>query len=633
MDSTLLFYIIVLLSFAGLYKVFEKMGEKGWKALVPVYNFYTWIILLKKPKWWVVFFIIPGVNVLMFAILLFQTAYGFKKRSVGDLALASLLCFFYVHYLGFFSKDLKWNGPDDFNNLKGGAIKNWLDPIFFAIVAASIIRTFFLEAFTIPTSSLEKSLLVGDFLFVNKLSYGSRVPMTPLSFPLAHHTIPVANTKAYLEFWKLPYTRLPGYKKIKNNDIVVFNYPDGDTTLANMQDRSYYNVVRQEAFTRWKFSGDTKKTMDDFMPEAWTHLNAPENTLSGTMGDMPFGKKLARPIDKREHYVKRCVAIAGDLLEIKDGQLYINNKPAENPEHLQHFYNVICNPDIINEEWLDKNNVNVDEAYSFSPRMFDLDSNLVGDFYSIANSNYGEGNAVVKGVKKYSKQIIEGKLSLFRLNFEDSRIPELLKNEGVVFAVMDKSDRGEYDFNIFPHDTRFKWNNDNFGPLQIPKTGMTIKIDTSNISLFERIIDVYDNNELRIEKGKVYINGKIATEYTFKQDYYWMMGDNRHNSADSRSWGFVPFDHVVGTPVFVWFSLKYDDKQPISGKWSFKNIFASEKDGKLRWSRFFCFVSDKGLSSSYFIHFLIIAGIWYGITKYRKIKKAKESKDNNPEKL
>jgi signal peptidase I len=439
--------------------------------------------------------------------------------------------------------------------------------------------------------------------------------MTPLSFPLAHHTIPVINTKAYMEFWKLPYTRMPGYKQIKNNDIVVFNYPDGDTVALNKQDQSYYNLCRIIGMNALSQSVPDDKTLTAGREIV---LNNPQE----------FGKIVGRPVDKREHYVKRCVAIAGDILEIKEGQLFINNKPAENPEHLQHFYHLVCNPDFVTEEWLDQNNVNADEAYMFTPRMFDADSNIVGDFYSMANPNYGEGNVAVRGLKKFSKQLSEGKLALYKINFEDGRIPELLKFQGVVAAEMDRSDKSEFDYNIFPHDIHYKWNNDNFGPLTIPKAGQTVKIDTTNISIYDRIIDVYENNEFKVENGKIFINGKPSTEYTFKQDYYWMMGDNRHNSADSRSWGFVPFDHVVGTPVFVWFSLKYDDKQPISGKWSFKTIFSNEKEGKLRWSRFFCFVSDKGLSKSYFIYFFVVGAAWYGFSKYRRYKKKKEEQAN-----
>jgi signal peptidase I len=584
MDSSTVFYLIVLASFAGLYKVFEKAGVAGWKALVPIYNFYVWLELLKRPKWWVVFFIIPGVNVLMYAILLFQTTYAFGKRSFADLTLSSLSCFFYVHYLGFFANDIKWKGPDDFNGLKGGLIKNWLDPIFFAIVAASIIRTFFLEAFTIPTSSLEKSLLVGDFLFVNKLSYGSRVPMTPLAFPLAHHTIPVVNTKAYLEFWKLPYTRLPGYKNIKNNDIVVFNYPDGDTVALNSQDRSYYNLCRMIGLQQL----NQQEMISTYYPDS---RSVPIGREIIKQYSDQFGKVVGRPVDKREHYVKRCVAIAGDLLEIKDGQLFINNRKAENPEHLQHFYSVKVKSGIITEEWLDSMNVNADEQGLMFTRN-DTD--------------------------------------VFKINLEDRIAEQLSKAKGFYEVLRDNEAKGSFDFNIFPHHASIPWNNDNFGPLLIPKKGATIKLDTGNIAIYDRIIDVYENNDFRVEGNKIFINGKITNDYTFKQDYYWMMGDNRHNSADSRSWGFVPFDHVVGTPVFVWFSLKYNDKQPISGKWSFKTIFTNEKEGKMRWSRFFCFVSDKGLSKSYLYYFLSGFMLWFGISKFLKFRqRQKEKKDRS----
>ena len=281
----------------------------------------------------------------------------------------------------------------------------------------------------------------------------------------------------------------------------------------------------------------------------------------------------------REHYVKRCVAIAGDLLEIKHGQLFINNRKAENPEHLQHFYSVKVKSGIITEEWLDSMNVNADEQ---------------GLMYTRNDTD------------------------VFKINLEDRTAEQLSKVKGFYEVNRDNEAKGSFDFNIFPHHASIPWNNDNFGPLLIPKKGATVKLDTGNIAIYDRIIDVYENNDFRVEGDKIYINGKIATEYTFKQDYYWMMGDNRHNSADSRSWGFVPFDHVVGTPVFVWFSLKYNDKQPISGKWSFKTIFSNEKEGKMRWSRFFCFVSDKGLSKSYLYHFLVGFALWYGSSKFLK---------------
>ncbi len=625
MDSTTIFYLVVLVSFAGLYKIFEKAGEKGWKALIPFYNFYIWLVLLKRPKWWIVFFFIPGVNALMYAILMFQTAYAFNKRSFFELLLASFFCFFYALYLGF-SPNAKWKGPDDFDKLKGGFIKAWLDPIFFAIVAASIIRTFFLEAFTIPTSSLEKSLLVGDFLFVNKLSYGSRVPMTPLAFPLAHHTIPGINSKAYLEFWKLPYMRLPGYKTIKNNDIVVFNYPDGDTVALNWQDRSYYNECRSAG----QGEGYSMKDLLDYHNRA-AMMEAGRNVLRNNRHKV--GDIIGRPIDKREHYVKRCIAIAGDVLEIKDGQVYINDKAVQNPEHLQHYYYVVCDPNTFSLEWLDQNNVNIDETFIYQPAQYRADSVLEcrllthEDLLPIDPSD--EYKVAVPEVKKYNNELASGTLQLVRINYEDSKVKELQGLPGVKWVTVKNDSKDQWQLDIFPHDPHHKWNNDNFGPLAIPQAGETVKIDLTNISIYERIIDVYENNDLRVENGRVFINGSPASEYTFKQDYYWMMGDNRHNSADSRSWGFVPFDHVVGTPVFVWFSLKYDDKQPISGKWSLKNIFANEQEGKLRWSRFFCVVSDKGLSKSYFIHFLVIVAVWYSVSKFLKYRRRKKEQTDS----
>lgn len=622
MDSTTIFYLVVLASFAGLYKIFERAGEKGWKALIPFYNFYVWLMLLQRPKWWLVFFFIPGVNALMFAILMFQTAYAFGKRSFFHLMLASFGCFFYAHYLGFYTenKENKWLGANDFHNLKNGFIKSWLDPIFFAIVAASIIRTFFLEAFTIPTASLEKSLLVGDFLFVNKLSYGSRVPITPLAFPLAHHTIPLINSKAYLDFWKLPYMRLPGYKKIKNSDIVVFNYPDGDTVGLNWQDRSYYNECRRYGF----------RDMNNDTNALYTFVNQKKLLSIGAAllksNPQEVGLVQGRPIDKREHYVKRCVAIAGDKLEIKDGIVFINNKELTRPEHLQHNYYMICDPEFVTNLWLDQNNVNLDEIYYLEAEGVASDSETVCQMgQPISRLPLGDAQDKVPNINSYINDLKSGKYTLYRINLEDKKAIELKNNSAIKYLEIRNEKKNEFDLMIFPHSPKYPWNNDNFGPFVLPKAGVTVQIDVNNICLYYRIIDVYEDNDLIVEGSKIFINGVIATQYTFKQDYYWMMGDNRHNSADSRSWGYVPFDHIVGTPVFVWFSLKYNDKQAISGKWSFKTIFANEQNGKLRWSRFFCFVSDKGLSKSYFSYFLILAGLWFGISKYLAFRKKKDS--------
>ncbi|HEY1040523.1 MAG TPA: S26 family signal peptidase, partial [Bacteroidia bacterium] len=347
--GNLIFLILVLISFAGLYKIFQKTGRTPWKALVPFLNFYEWIKLLERPWWWIFLMIVPGVNILMYSVLTFITAQYFGKRKFTDLLIASVIPYLYLVQLGI-SKDEKWVGIDDIKNRKGGFIKTWLDPLIFAVIAATVIRTFFLEAFTIPTSSLEKSLMVGDFLFVNKFAYGAKIPQTPLAFPFAHHTLPfTTETKSYLEWIKLPYWRLPGYSKIKNGDIVVFNYPDGDTVALSYQNQSYYQICRDNG-------------VKSLYNQPMYQIDAINEY--GQREVKPIGKVVARPVDKREHYVKRCVAIAGDKLEIKDGQLYINDQLSPTPENAQHRYWVkSLDFNFVDEDWLDKMDIYVDEAY------------------------------------------------------------------------------------------------------------------------------------------------------------------------------------------------------------------------------------------------------------------------------
>ncbi|HLC82260.1 MAG TPA: signal peptidase I [Bacteroidia bacterium] len=586
-----IFIILVLISFAGLYKIFEKTGRTTWKAFVPFLNFYEWIKLLERPWWWVFLMIVPGVNILMYAVLTVITAQYFGKRKGTDLTIAAFFSYLYLVFLGF-SKEEKFTGIEDIKNRKGGFIKTWLDPLIFAVIAATVIRSFFLEAFTIPTSSLEKSLMVGDFLFVNKFAYGAKTPQTPLAFPFAHHTLPfTTETKSYLEWIRLPYWRLPGYSKIKNGDIVVFNYPDGDTVAVRFQDRSYYQICR-----------------DNNVKSLYNQPNF--QIVSGYENGMPvyqpLGKVVARPSDKREHYVKRCVAIAGDKLEVKDGILYINDKPAETPENAQHIYFVkSLGFNFSDPAWLDKMDVYVDEA----GYMGDIPGRKTESVDSVGLlANQGGQDTMV-----------------FRLNLTDAKAALIKSMPECVGIERYIAPKGQYEASIFPHNPRYPWNNDNFGPFVLPKAGETVSIDTSNICLYDRVIDVYDNNDLEIKGGKIFINGTETKTYTFKQDYYFMMGDNRHNSADSRSWGVVPFDHVVGKPVFVWFSMKDPAKNPVSGKGWISSLTKNSKDGKFRWERFFCFVGDKGLSKSYFVHFLVIVAVWWGTAKFLKRRKAKKA--------
>jgi signal peptidase I len=385
-------------------------------------------------------------------------------------------------------------------NGKQTKVVEWVDAIIFAVIAASFIRIFFIEAYTIPTSSMEKSLLVGDYLFVSKTAYGPKTPNTPLSFPFVHNTMPVLkNTKSYVEWIKRPYNRMAGFTTVKNNDVVVFHFPEGDTVALNMAAQSYYQLIR--AYGRARVWSDKRN----------------------------FGDIIVRPVDKRENYIKRCVAIHGDKIELVRGQLYVNGKPQKKFKGMQQNYIVRTNGTSINPKALDR--------------------------LHIANDDR------------------QGNSSRYILPLTEENVEKLRKFTNVKSVDPTILEPGKWDPAIFPSDERFQWNVDNVGPLTIPEKGMTVQLTVDNLPLYRRVIDVYEANDLKVDGDKIYINGEIATSYTFKMDYYWMMGDNRHNSADSRYWGFVPEDHVVGKAKFIWLSIDKDKSFPANIRLS--RIFTS----------------------------------------------------------
>jgi signal peptidase I len=360
--------------------------------------------------------------------------------------------------------------------------REWLDAAVFAIVAATIIRIFLVEAYTIPTGSMEGSLLVNDYLFVSKVSYGPRVPMTPLSVPLVHNTMPITGGKSYSEAVKWDYRRLWGFGDVQRYDIVVFNFPAGDTIMLEQPEMDYYQACRiagrEQIHSRF--------------------------TLA------------TRPVDKTDNYIKRCMGVPGDKLEVRQGVVYVNDKPAQVFPHSKMNYRVVTNGSALNQDVLDEHGVEV--------------RNITGNEYELFIEN--------KDVPAIQKQ---PQVAQF--------IPVLMP-PGQVGQVQDWT---------FPHDTaNFKWNVDNFGPIVLPKRGMTVALTPQNIALYRRAIEIYEDNTYQEQNGQFIINGKPATTYTFKMNYYWMMGDNRHNSLDSRFWGYVPEDHVVGKAWFVWLSYGED---------------------------------------------------------------------------
>ena len=347
--------------------------------------------------------------------------------------------------------------------MRGG---EWIDAGMFAVIAATLIRSFFIEAYQIPTPSMERSLLVGDFLFVSKANYGARVPMTPISFPFVHHTIPVINAKAYSEALKLPYYRLPGFQKIKRNDVVVFNYPAED---------------------------------------------------------------LKRPVDKKENYIKRCLAIPGDTFKMKDGAVYVNGQLEENPPEAMTSYRITTTKGISQSQL-----------------------RSIGVYSHVLRGNVSGG-------------IFEANLT--KKQFEEISKWGIIKDITPVVGLHAMEEAG-----VFPYGPNLGWNRDNYGPLYCPKAGEEITLDSFNYFIYHRAITEYeDNPEFRMLNGKFYNGQEEITSYTFKYNYYFMIGDNRHMSADSRYWGFVPENHIVGKALFIWMSLGEG-----------KNFF-----DRIRWDRIF----------------------------------------------
>ncbi|MDC0230600.1 S26 family signal peptidase [Aureispira] len=543
----IIFYILCFywLPFAGMYKFFEKANQPGWASLVPFYNTYVLTKIIGSPKWWLGLMLLPLFHFFILAGMLIEMNKSFGRYTFLDNFLAIVFPYIYFGYLG--TKDLSylqqsWKIHRDLKKRfreaqkkkdksafrkiekenpfpKKTVIREWSESIIFAVFAAHFIRMFLIEAYTIPTPSMEGSLLVGDFLFVSKIHYGSRMPMTPLAFPLIHNMLPFTGGESYFKYPKWGYKRAPRIQNVERYDPVVFNYPEDDTSYGGL------NEAGQMVDYGVQYHNILKTT-----PAAQRETRRKQLLISGA------DRLVFRPVDKRTHYIKRCVGIPGDVLQVKSGVLYVNGEPSEDIKGIQYQYNL------------------------YGPGVSTLVDNLENEYkFTWAR----RGPTIIKSIAfmhpDVAKQMVDELQGVDRIERE-------LRPIG-------------YDPGTYPYNASHPWNIDHYGPITLPAKGVKIDLSLQNLVLYRRLITAYEGNELEVKAGKIYINDIETQSYTPQMDYYWMMGDNRNNSADSRSWGFVPEDHIVGKPLFVWLSLK--------------NGSLTGPNGGIRWERLFMGASGK----------------------------------------
>lgn len=507
-DMFLILYLIGCL--LGLWFVFKKAGEAPWKALIPIYNIVVWIKVCGKNWKWYIYFLIPAINIFVFLLMVVETAKVFHRYGFWEQTFSVLFPWIYLPIVGL--NGFEYHDPTQEPPHKVSEARDWLDAIVFALIAAVIIRGNVLEFYNIPSSSMEKSLLTGDYLLVSKLAYGPRAAMTPLAMPLVHNVMPLSGgqCESYLKWIKLPYHRYPGFGDVERFDAVVFNYPDGDTVCTAWQsNRSYHDLVRE-------MGRDAV-------------LNATQLPVGNQMVE---NHVRVRPVDKRENFIKRCIGLPGEDLKIVDQAVYINGKLIQQPEESQQTYAVLFQQGLNTKKILDNIGVN-NEDFEYA-------------LYRIMEE--GQDHYLVPLTAEKAQQLAQR--------------PDVIEVKPYIYP------QGQDGRDLFPHAEGYEWSVDNFGPVHIPAKGESIQLTLQTLPLYQRVIEVYEGNTLEVKDGKIFINGVETDTYIPQMNYYWMMGDNRHNSADSRYWGFVPEDHIVGKASMV--------------------VFSKDKEhGGIRWNRIF----------------------------------------------
>lgn len=567
--------IIQVIHFLGTWKLYIKAGRKAWEAAIPIYNGIVLMKIINRPWWWVLLLFIPIINLLMIPVVWVETIRSFGKNSLLDTWLVILTLGLYIYYINY-AEDVTY--VEDRSLKPRTALGEWVSSIVFAIVAATLVHTYFIQPYVIPTGSLERTLRVGDFLFVSKFHYGARVPMTTLAAPMVHDTLPIFKTRSYLadvdpETYKtswinklqLPYMRLPGFERVKKNDIVVFSLPS---------DTLYQFFKAQKA--------------------------------------------VIKPIDKKSNYVKRCVGTPGDSLAVIDGYVHINGTRLKLSDRAKPMYDYeIYAKNGVSSRLLEEVDasdylrtyisgaLNQSQYNALAPYVLGANRTQDGKIELLAD----EDGIPINVIRQLRLSLTEEKPRSRIANMTDEMVAKLRENSTIDSVVKTEEPKGMYA-GAFPQKPNlYPWNNDNFGPIYIPEAGATVDINYKTIPLYKKIIRDYEHNDVKVSGQKVFINGEEANSYTFKQDYYWMMGDNRDHSEDSRTWGYVPADHIVGKPVFLWMS--------------FDNFNKGIANWRPRWERVFTTVGGSGEPVSYRWYFVALIVGWFVFDFIRKRRKKK----------